>query len=191
MHATHDTSALVCVPQAYPHTPSEELTARHCWRLEAIPARWINKRSHICRINRAHHMCSCACYIFSDLCASVLFRECNKYNSWGIELLKDQYRNSADWQGYSLLVTDAKDLCTYLVVPVSSFSNRLMEKLDDVLAHLLGLLKIDCMPSVFYDNQSGIPLQMPVYLSSDQHYRNNFHGDDGKVNFMSLKGFQR
>jgi hypothetical protein len=61
-----------------------------------------------------------------------------------------------------------------------------MEKLDDVLAHLLGLLKIDCMPSVFYDNQSGIPLQMPVYLSSDQHYRKKFHGEVGKVNFTTL-----
>jgi len=32
------------------------------------------------------------------------------------------------------------------------------QKLDDVLARLLGLLKIDCVPSVFCDNQSRIPL---------------------------------
>lgn len=34
---------------------------------------------------------------------------------------------------------------------VRSFIGRLLEELDDALAHLLGLLEIHCMPSIVYD----------------------------------------
>jgi hypothetical protein len=41
---------------------------------------------------------------------------------------------------------------SHLVIRVCSSSNRLLEKLNDAPAHFLGLLNIDCMPSILYDN---------------------------------------
>jgi hypothetical protein len=39
-----------------------------------------------------------------------------------------------------------------LVVRICSSSDRLLEELNDAPAHFLGLLDIDRVPSIFYDN---------------------------------------
>ena len=51
---------------------------------------------------------------------------------------------------------------------VCNFSGRLFEKLDDVLARLLSLFKIDCVPSIFMTTNREFPSRCLSIVSGNQ-----------------------